>query len=479
MRRFSPGRISAAPLAKAADADRATGSIPAWRLGAFSLISVPIAAAGLPLAVYLPAFYAQQAGLGLTVVGLVFLVGRLWDAFSDPLIGVLSDRTRTGFGRRRPWIAGGGVLFAAAAAALFLPPAHPGPLYLGLGLFVFYLGWTMIQIPVSAWSGTLASRYHERSRVITYVQTAHAAGLLLVLVIPALIDQIGAGGAKAKITAMGVFILISLAPGLIGALFALPEPPAPPRSSRRMSFMTVARLVLGDRLLLRVLGSDFAVTLGQTIRASLFVFFVVTYMGLPKWGALLFLLQFVFGVFAGPIWLRVGYRFGKNRTVVVAELVQATINLGLLFISPGQFWPLLALTIAQGLSQGSGNLMLRSIVADLADRQRLATGQERSGLLFSVFSLSSKAATAAAVGLALPLVAWLGFKPGAVNTPEALLGLKLVFALGPALSHIVSAALIVGFPLDERGHAEIRRALDARDGGPALTDALGVPFPAE
>ena len=202
-------------------------------------------------------------------------------------------------------------------------------------------------------------------------------------------------------------------------------------------------------------------------------------MGLPKWGALLFLLQFVFGVFAGPIWLRVGYRFGKNRTVVVAELVQAAINLGLLFISPGQFWPLLALTIAQGLSQGSGNLMLRSIVADLADRQRLSSGQERSGLLFSVFSLSSKAATAAAVGVALPLVAWLGFHPGAGNTPQALLGLKLVFALGPALSHIVSAALIVGFPLDERRHAEIRLALDARATATAWTiDPSASPFPA-
>jgi Na+/melibiose symporter-like transporter len=430
---------------------------------AFSTIAVPIAAAGLPLAVYLPAYYAQQAGMGLTVVGLVFLVGRLWDAVTDPLIGTLSDRTRSRFGRRRPWIAAGGVLFGLAAWALFLPPSHPGPLYLGAALFVFYLGWTMIQIPLAAWSGSLVSRYHERSRVITYVQTLHAAGLLMVLVIPALIDQVGQGDAAGKIRAMGAFILIALPVGLLGVLFSLPEPRAPVAAPAHASLVSHLRLVAGDRLLLRVLGSDFAVTLGQTIRGSLFVFFVVTYMGLPKWGAALFLLQFIVGVFAGPIWLRIGYRFGKNRTVVVAELVQATINLGLLFLSPGQFWPLLALTVAQGLSQGSGNLMLRSIVADLADRQRLATGQERSGLLFSVFSLSSKTATAAAVGLALPLVAWLGFRPGAVNTPDALFGLKLVFALGPALSHLASAALIVGFPFDERSHADVRRELELRD----------------
>ena len=439
-----------------------------WRLLAFSLITLPIAGAGLPLAVYLPAYYAEDAGLGLTAVGLVFMLGRFWDAAADPMVGVLSDQTATRFGRRRPWIAAGGLLFGLASVALFAPPAHPGWLYLAASLFVFYLGWTMIQIPVSAWSGDLSADYHQRSRVAAYIQTMSAAGLLLVLIIPALIDQLGAGRGHAKIAAMGAFILLALVPGLIGGLFALKEPPAPVRV-RKIPIGMVLQSVFADRLLLRVLGSDFAVTLGQTIRGSLFVFFVVQYMGLPRWGSLLFLLQFVFGVFAAPIWLKIGYRFGKAQTVVAAELVQAAVNLGLLFVGPGGFGLLLALTVAQGLSQGSGNLMLRSIVADLADKQRLDNGRAYPGLLFSAFSVSSKTATAAAVGIALPLIAFLGFRPGVHNTPEALLGLKLVFALGPALSHIASALLIAGFPLTEQRHAEIRRALDARDGSASVT----------
>jgi len=223
------------------------------------------------------------------------------------------------------------------------------------------------------------------------------------------------------------------------------------------------RLVLGDRLLLRVLFSDLAVTLGQGMRGVLFVFFVSIYMSLPQWASGLFLLQFVFGIAAGPIWMKIGGRIGKHRAAIVGELVQVAINLALLFVVPGELGLLLALTVAQGFAQGSGNLMLRSMVADVADRYRLETGQDRTALFFSTFSISMKAGTALAIGIALPLVGAAGFNPAAShNTPEALHALLLVFALGPAAGHLISATLLRGFPIDEAAHADIRRALDAK-----------------
>ena len=215
---------------------------------------------------------------------------------------------------------------------------------------------------------------------------------------------------------------------------------------------------------MRVLLSDFAVTLAQSIRAALFVFFVSIYMARPAWASGLFLLQFVFGIAAGPLWMKIGYRLGKHRAAVLGELIQVGINLGLLLVSPARLPLLIALTMVQGLAQGSGNLMLRSMVADVADQHRLKTGEDRTGLFFSVFSISMKAAMAAAIGIALPLVARLGFDPKSLhNTPEALRGLLYVFALGPAIAHLISAALVNGFPLDSRAHAAIRRELDERE----------------
>lgn len=437
-------------------------ALSAWRLTAFSTITLPIYAAQMPLAVYLPSLYAQEFGISLTLLGTIFLLERLWGTFADPIVGLLSDRTRTRFGRRRIWIAVGALIYGFAAILLFFPPMAIQPIYLAVSLFIFYFGWSMIQIPYLAWSGEISGAYHERTRIATYQNVASSISLLFVLILPVIVDQISPGASRLKLDAMGGVIVLSLIPSLILTLRAFPDTAVPVVSRSKTSFRATMVLLLRERLLLRVLASDFAVTLGQSIRGTLFVFFLSIYMGLPQWASGMFLLQFAFGILAGPIWMQIGRWLGKHNAAVAGELTQVAINLGLLFVVPGQLGLLLVLTVAQGLAQNSGNLMLRAMVADIADKHRLESGEDRAALFFSVFSISMKAGMAAAVGIALPLVAWFGFSPTAHNSAEALRGLLLVFALGPAVAHILSAALIFGFPLDAAAHADIRRKLEER-----------------
>jgi Na+/melibiose symporter-like transporter len=453
-----------APTRPAYPVEIGKSELSSSRLAAFSALGIPITAAQLPILNFLPAIYAQQFGISLAALGTIFLLERLWGAVADPLVGALSDRTHSRWGRRRPWIAAGVAVFGLASLALYFPPAGVSPLYLGAALFTFYVGFSMIQIPLLAWSGEISGKYRERTRIVTFNTVAQSSALLLVILLPALIDQLHLGDDRLKLSAMGGVVLLTLLPAAWLTLRAFPEAPVV-RAPRvpGPGFLATLRLIAEEKLLLRVVLSDLAVTFGQGARNTLLLFVVSAYMGLPAWGATLMLSQYVFGIAAGPIWMQVANRIGKHRAAIAGELVQVAINLGLLALTPGNLGLLLALTIAQGLAQGSGNLMLRAMVSDIADQHRLKTGQDRAALFFSAFSISMKAGMALAVGVALPLVAAAGFDPAAAHHGETgLKALLLTFALGPALAHLCSAALLRGFTLDEATHEQIRRKLERK-----------------
>jgi Na+/melibiose symporter-like transporter len=283
---------------------------------------------------------------------MIFLFARLWDAVIDPAIGTLSDNTRSQWGRRRPWIVAGALIFALGAVPVFLPPPWFGPAALGIALFVLYLGYSMIATPFAAWCGELSSLYHERTRITTYSQALVAVALLLALVLPSVLAQHLAGQPRLELAAMGAMVFVLLALTLPLGISALPETPAGPRPLERPGLKATLAVILSEKLLLRVLLSNGAVRLGQGVRTALFVFFISSYMGHPSWAPGLFLLQYIFGIMACPIWLAIGRRIGKTRAAVSGELVQVAINLSLLLLTPHGVPLLIALTVIQGLAQG-------------------------------------------------------------------------------------------------------------------------------
>lgn len=132
---LSPGRLSAAQLI------------------AYAAPTVALQSMMVPLLMYLPPTYSQVAGLSLATVGLMFAVGMAFEAFTDPLIGALSDRTTLAFGRRRTWMAIGAPIAMLATWFLLTPSKDTTALYLLVWLLVFYAGWTMVFIPHQTWGG--------------------------------------------------------------------------------------------------------------------------------------------------------------------------------------------------------------------------------------------------------------------------------------------------------------------------------------
>ncbi|WP_254515781.1 MFS transporter [Novosphingobium sp. G106] len=448
------------PGAAAADDKQPTG-----RLIAHSLLNTAVTGVQLPIGVYLPAIYAQQYGISLTVLGAIFLVERIWGTATDPLVGWLCDKTRSRLGRRKVWIGAGSVLFVAMNALLFFPPAGVTPAFLVAVLLVTFLSLSMIQIPYYAWSGELSGDYHERTRITAYQTIASGLALFSVLLMPTLADRFYPGDQMMKLHGMGAAIILPVIPTVLLAFWAFPDHSvATPRvKAAKVPWRQASRAVRSEKVLFRVMTADLVITFAQGLRGALFVFFVSFVVGKPEWAGGLFLFQFVIGIFAAPIWQWIARIKGKHRALIATELGQAAVNIGLVLVGAGDIPLLLALTVAQGLMQGSGNMLLRAMLADIADEYRLRTGVNRTAMLFSVFSVSGKAGVALPVGIALPLIAWFGFDPKlAANTPTALTAVALVFSLGPGLAHLIGAALVRSFDIDEDRQVKIREELAMR-----------------
>ena len=114
-----------------------------WRLVGFSSPFIPLFGALMPVTAFLPTLYADDLGLGLGIVGTVFMLTRFWDVFSDPVFGSICDNTRTRWGRRRPWVVIGAPLLMYSTYMLFVPPETVSVGYLTIWLLVFYTALTL------------------------------------------------------------------------------------------------------------------------------------------------------------------------------------------------------------------------------------------------------------------------------------------------------------------------------------------------
>lgn len=436
-----------------------------WRLAAFSTPCIPLAALLLPITVYLPNYYANELGVDLAVLAMVFAAVRIFDLWFDPVIGLAIDKTHTRFGRYRPWFVAGAPITLVAVAMLFMAPVGVSAGYLLLWLVVGFAGQSMAQLGHMAWAAAAAPGYDQRSRVYGWSQGFTVLGLIAILALPPVLERGFGVSPAASVQAMGWFVILVLPPTMLLALAAAPEPPVPPPTERPRLGHYFALLRRGS--VLRVLAADIAWGTCFSIAAALVFFYFEALKGYDRSAAGLLLLAYFGGALAGaPIWTALARRVGKHRSLMIAGVFFAIAQL-LVMVLPGHL-PLLSAVgmFMAGAPFTAGPAMLRAMMADLGDEERLAGGVDRTGLLFSLLTGSVKIGSALAVGGGLFLLDAAGFDPklGGANPAAALVALTVLFAVAPALLALLAAWLIGGHRLDATAHAEIRRRLDERDG---------------
>ena len=433
-----------------------------WQIFAFGLPSIPISALGLPIVVYLPPFYAEL-GLSLTTVGTVFMFARFWDVFTDPVLGMVSDRFPSRWGRRRHWIVASVPLLMIPTFTIFMPPETVDWTYLAGWMVVLYIGWTLITISHMSWGAELSPDYDERSTIHGMREFLLIFGMFTVLALPAIIEwTTGGAGRRASVEAMGWFILILL-PITVGlAVWKVPEWKSAPHE--HIAWQKAWAIILRNRLLQRVLLADLLVGVAPGITGALYLYFAADVMQLPKFASLLLLVYFVAGFIGIPLWLRVSHMAGKHKTLAIAMAYGAVSLPLVIFFPKGEFWWLFVGNSLYGIAYGAGSFLLRAIMADVTDYDFLETGQQRTGLYYSLLTMTQKVGAALAVGITYPILDLIGFDPNGTNTAETLNQLLILYVSLPALFMLAAAFVMWGFPLDRKAQQELRAKITAKRG---------------
>lgn len=433
-------------------------------LAAYSGVTVPMAAMGMPIAVYLPPFYSDGLGLSLVTVGTVFTLARIWDVVTDPLMGMVIDRFDSRWGRRKHWIALSIPILLVSVWAVFMPnPESVSGGYLLFWLVALYVGYTMLAIAHQSWGAELALTYDDRSRLFGWREIFVIGGMTAVLAIPAILEMSGQDDQGAKVASMGWFCLILFPLTVLPTLLFVPDTHQAPGTS--VNWREATRLLVRNSILWRLLAADLTSGYGTGVAGALYIFVAAYVFQLPGHASIALLFYFLAGFIAMPLWLRLAYRVGKDTALKVGLAYGGAVMLGLVFLAePGNVPVLWGFTILYGVAFGAAPTLLRSMMADLTDHDELRSGKKRSGLFFALLTTTNKLGAALAVGVSFAILERVvGFQPGPDNSPEALNGLLLTYVLGTGLGLFAAYAALIGYPLDRARHDEIRAELDARE----------------
>jgi Na+/melibiose symporter-like transporter len=437
-------------------------ALPRSAIWAFGLVATPLATIGLPLAIYLAPFYAGEMGLSLAVLGTAMMIARFADICLDPFIGAFSDRLRTRFGRRKPFLVIGSVVLLLGLTQLFNPGKGVGMVYFLGWLAVMYAGYSLIGVPHRAWGAELSPYYDERTRISSVRQIFSTGGLIIATVVPAIV--LGREGAKPSdvLHALSVMaaILLPIAAGL--NLYLTPEPaPTPPPARVPIDWKANWRALRRNGPLQCVLLIVFIGFSAETMRQTLTVFFARDVIGVKNLG-LVYVYYFISAFCGVPCWRWMAKRSSKHQALAAGMVISICTNLGLYLLGKGDVALFTAMFILKGFCFGALDLLPAAMLADAADVDTVITRKSRTGLLFAVFGVVTNLGLAVGQGVSLNALSWVGYHAAGETDAGVLASLRLLYAIVPSV--VLSLAMLVAlrYSLTAKRHEGIRVHLQNR-----------------
>ena len=433
--------------------------IPTGTLVLFGLLNLPLSMLMSPTAAILPDFYLAYGGVTLAGLATATFTARLFDGLTDPLIGLLSDRS----GTRKPWMLAGAVLAAGGAWFLYNPAPDGGLSHLLVWYLVVTLGWTLVEIPHTAMAAELSVDYHERSRIVLWRQLLGFAGGILFMAAPLLVGRGSTAFTPEVMGAISVFVMVTLPALVLLMAWRVPEP------VRRVAARRVRPgdlwLALRETPPLRYfLVTQVLFGLATGAVSSLFVIYASQYLGLGERIPHLAMPMTLAMALGMPLWLLVMRRVDKHRAWVMAGAGMVVTLLAALAVAPGPgaLGPMVVVMTSFGFFLGLSSMVLPSLLADVVDYDLWRNRKDRAAIFFSFQALVTKLNQGIGGAVALAIPAFYGFDAGEAPDVAAVTGLKLGFVGWPCLLLLPMLVLAWRYPLDRRTQGILRRRLAAR-----------------
>lgn len=431
---------------------------------AFALPGFVVGMMAGPVNSVIPTIYAKYYGLDLAFIGTVLLVSRIFDGITDPLVGYLSDRTKTPFGRRKPWVVFGYALTILAIYKVFVPGEDVTPTYFMFWYFLLFLAWTISDIPYGAWAAELSRLYEDRTRISVFRQTVQLLGSIAFVALP-LLPIFATSEMTPEVLFVIAMVVIVLLPTLaVISLTVVPEG-KPLETKPAGSLLDLAKSIARNKPFWIFVAAFALYGIGMGTYSVGSFMFLDTYLGIgdkfPYIGGVSFLLP----ILCMPIWLFVANKFEKHQAWAFSVLVTGLLVPLTALIAPGPeaFIPLLVLTAIK-LAFLAGSMVLpQAMLPDIIDYDLLKSGTNRAGSYLAFFLLLFKVNVA--VGSALGLFIMDAFQYDAQVTEHSassVFGLKLAVIYIPAVLLVTSSLFIWRSPITRRRQAIIRRRIESR-----------------
>lgn len=448
-------------------ADSQTGDdftpLPRKTIFFYGLTQVPLAMLIVPLAIFLPNFYARDLGFDLALYGDIILLVMVFDIASDLLVGYLSDRTRGRFGRRKPWIVAGTPLLMAGLYMLFLPSGMIDFWYVFSWTMVMRLGWTMIMIPYYAWGAELSPDYHERSTITGWRAAVSMITYLLIqlmLVISLRFYDFGGVANNVRMIGIAMMVILPLTVFLTTSQVAEKRELVP----SVMPLWKSLRLTWRNGPFKRLILAFFMGSVAMSVMMQSYTFFMRDVIQEERAFVYLLAIMYVVTIFSVPFWVKLSHRIGKHTTWITSFIAISVASPFYLLLGAGDLWWVLPISLIAGFSTGAYESMANSMKADVIDIDTLRSRQDRAAWYFSAWSFATKSAGSIGTWLAFNGMVWAGYDPtlGAENTEQGLFVVSFTFAIVPVVFFLLALLVVWRYPVTEARHAKIREVIERR-----------------